>query len=104
MSFTSLLDKTATVKRLTYSGDKATYGAVSSFSCHLQQLNKEETNFVGGVYGTMFNMYCALNEDVVVSDEVTIDSKVYLVKAIRDIEFGQNPHKEVVLALPDKDN
>ena len=101
MSFANLLNKTATVKRLTDVGDKSTYASVGSFACHIQQMTPEETNFIGGVFGRTFKVYAKEDADVGLSDEITIDSVAYKIKAIKTLTYGNLPHLEIVAVLPD---
>ena len=97
MSFLNILDKTASVKRLTVSGNKEVYSASSSFNCALQPLSEVLAQQTGLDMTRSFRMYTEASASVTENDEVTIDSIVYKVRGIKFHDYGGTPHKSVLL-------
>lgn len=84
----------ASVERLTYTGNKATYASGATIAGHLQQA----TPFVQAQTASMYTLshlfWCAVDANINVNDNITISGNKYSVKGIWTNSYGINQHKE----------
>ena len=101
MSFTGFLKKTVTVKRLVGNQggnpDKFAFSTVGTISADIQPSSPETTQFVEGVAGETFNIFCEKGADIQKNDRVVIDGVDYTVKGMLEFDEGNIPHKEGVI-------
>lgn len=104
MSFASLLDKTATVKRLTANGDTEAYTTTISTSvkCNIQPISTEMAALGEGSYWQSYKMYCLNTENIKAGDTVTVNGTLYTVKGIQEFTDGNFPHFEIMLNRGDE--
>jgi len=93
---------TAVVKRLTagFGGDpdKSDYQTVvAALKCDIQQLDAEQSAFVGGVFGRTYNLFCDLATDIKMSDRVEEGGRNFTVKGVQNFDEGTIGHMEVII-------
>lgn len=90
-------NSTATIKRLTYSGNKGTYANQTTIVGHLQQANPFFQQQLAQIYTLSHLFWCASDALVNINDNLTIDNITYSVKGIQSNNYGVNKHKELHL-------
>lgn len=81
--------------RMVWYGESAEMDDSLGFKGHLQQVSGEVAESLGISYTKAFQIWCPINTDVVEGDELTSGSDTYNVKAIKTLNLGRNPHKQV---------
>ena len=102
MSLQQFFTKTVTVKRLVGgvggNPDKFDFQTVGTVMANTQPTTPEQQQFIDGVLGTSFNLYCARSADLKKGDRLTIDSIDYDLKGDpMDFDEGGIGHKEAVI-------
>ena len=91
---------TASVDRLSSASDKESYSSNGTIECHIQPMDAEASVLSGGAVGQSYKLYTETGVDLQVTDKITINSVVYIVKAEQDFtNFTPSafPHKEWVV-------
>lgn len=100
--FTSLLEHTVTVKRLTSTtGGRRTYVEVGPYPCIVQPLNAEQTMLHGLAMGRAFACYADIDDDVKTSDLAIVDDTTYHVSGVERRNYGDFPHLKLILHTED---
>lgn len=99
MSFTNLLEQTATVTRLAATtGIKKAYTTIGTYPTLIQPLSAITTPEVGMAMGKTYRAYFDITADVRVSDGVTDNlGNVYRVTGVMPRHYGSFPHLSVDL-------
>jgi hypothetical protein len=84
---------TFTVKRMVYTQNKGTKQALGSFKGHIQQTSLEIAQQLRNLFTITHSVWCAIDTDVQVGDELTKGANTYSVKAVQDNNIGINSHK-----------
>jgi 2-phospho-L-lactate guanylyltransferase (CobY/MobA/RfbA family) len=92
-------DKTFTNKRLVWYEETSELQDYSSFKGHLQQLGAEDAESLGMAWTKSFKIWCDIDTDIEVGDEIAEGSKSYTIKAIKILDMGGNKHKELYVEL-----
>jgi len=92
-------DKTFTNKRLVWYEETSELQDYSTFKGHLQQLSPEEANTLDIVWTKSFKIWCGIDTDIEVGDEIGYLGKNYIVRAIMYLDTGNNKHKELYIEL-----
>jgi hypothetical protein len=87
----------ASVQRLTYSGNKGTYGVAATVMGHLQQASPFVQAQTASMYTISHLFWCAIGSNIGVNDNVVISGATYSVKGIQTNNYGLNNHLEVHL-------
>lgn len=93
-TFTSQRSVSA-VKRLSYSGGKGTYSAVSgaTYSCYLHALSEKDAAVNAMQWGTAYAAIFELGADIRKADILTIDSVDYTVQGVATYSHGNAPRR-----------
>lgn len=93
---------TFTVYRLTYTGNKGSYGSSGTFMGHLQQASQEDIINGRQQESITHTIWCAPSTNVKVSDRLAADGRSYTVRAIQENDsVGANQHLEVLVERDD---
>ena len=81
-------DKAITaVKRLTYTGNKSSLVTTAvNFECYLEPLDAEMSQQSGVQWGTAFRAFLNTGNDVVIGDNITLNTENYVVKGKMDYD------------------
>jgi hypothetical protein len=88
---------TATVRTLTYTGNKGTYSNSATVLGHLQQASPFVQAQTASMYTISHLFWCAVGSAIAVNDNVVISGATYSVKGIQTNNYGINEHLEVHL-------
>jgi len=65
------------------------------FNGHIQQVSAEVAQSLGISFTKAFQIWCPIGTDVVEGDELVGGGYTYNVKAVKTLNLGRNPHKQV---------
>lgn len=89
------------IKRLTYTGSKATESSVGAGEGYLRPLAADESSLNGVQFGQAFQLIVETSLDIRVQDRVTIDSVEYLVRGVANHDRGgPTAYKACLVTLP----
>lgn len=95
---------TYTLDRLVQTGDKESYVTqAGTLKGHLQPASGEMVALTDGDFSKSFSLFTDVNQDILVADRITIDSKLYYVKSIKNFNIGTLQHKEIIIELSNND-
>lgn len=94
---TGFYTTTFTVKRMVYTGAKSALSTIGTFSGHIQQLAQEKVAELAGALKVSHSVWCAVDTDVNLGDQLTAGSDVYSVRAIQKNNVGNNTHLELLV-------
>lgn len=90
--------QSATIQRLTTSGNVDTYQAQSALiACLIQAFEPTRQDYLAQTLFKPHRMWCALDADIKEDDIVLQSGKRYTVRGIVKREQGNNPHLEILL-------
>lgn len=64
---------------------------------HLQQANQEMIERFGLNFQTSYSLWCDVNSDIKISDQLENEDYKFTVRAIQINDYGFNPHLEILL-------
>jgi len=101
LTFTN--QKSLTIKRQVYTGDKSTYTAVSgNFSGYLRPMTEEQSAVNGVQFGLGFMLITEIDVDIRQGDRVTIDSVGYTIRGVVNHDRGGvTKYKRAVMTKPE---
>lgn len=92
------------IKRLTYTGSKATSSSVGTAVGYLRPLAADQSSVNGVQFGQAFQLIVETSVDIRVQDKVTIDSVDYLVRGVANHDRGgPTAYKACLVTLPQDD-
>lgn len=93
-----LFTTTATVNRLSYTGDKSTYSSVGTVDGYLEPIDPNMTGAaVAGIQAQSHTFKCDGSSDILATDRLTIASQDYAVAGIRRYIVGSLDLLDVAL-------
>lgn len=103
MSLRTQYSVTATVKRLTGTGNKRDYTTVGTVKGHKQPLSDTFIGVVQGNLSKSFSFFVPVNANIVEGDQAVVGSDIYYVKGERKWDIGSSyqQHKELLIELKD---
>lgn len=104
MSIERWFTTTFTVYRQEYTSGKSDYVSQGTFDGHLQMASETDSiNLTGSITKLCF-LWCPLNSDVRAGDKLDESGDTYLVKEIRELNFGRDStkHKKIVCEKVDR--
>lgn len=101
-TFTS--QKSFTIKRQVYTGDKSTYTTVAgTFSGYLRPMTEEQAAVNGVQFGLGFMLITETDVDIRQGDRITIDSVEYTIRGVVNHDRGGiTKYKRAVMTKPEK--
>jgi hypothetical protein len=103
MGYSGPTNVTVSTERLAQTGNKESWQAyLTGIEGMLQPLGTEITAMTGGRFFQESRFICSI-VDILESDRMVIGSDRYTIGGVEKFDFGQNPHLEIVLRLPNKD-
>lgn len=92
------------IKRLSYTGTKATTSSVGTAEGYLRPLAADEASANSVQFGQAFQLIIETSVDIRVQDRVTIDSVDYLVRGVANHDRGgPTAYKACLVTLPQDD-
>ena len=102
MSFIGLLNTTVITQRLTRTGDKESWAtSLSSCKAHIQPLDIASSAVTDGAFFKSYKMWTQI-ADILDGDRVIDGSTTYVVKGVEKHNYGNIPHLEIQLDLPQR--
>jgi hypothetical protein len=91
---------TATNYRRAYGEDNKTARTeVGEFSCHIQDIDQEESESIGMRFMKGKALWCDEDTDIKKGDEVEVSDDKYKVAGILKRDYGNNQHLKVFIEL-----
>lgn len=84
-----------TNSRMVWSGEYSEIDEANEFYGHIQQMTAELTQSLGLTFTKAYTIWCSLDTDVAVGDELESGGYKYTVRAIKDLLVGNNKHKQL---------
>lgn len=92
------------IKRLTYTGSKATASSVGTATGYLRPLSADEASLNGVQHGQAYQLIVETDVDIRPQDRVTISSVDYLVRGVANHDRGgPTAYKACLVTLPQDD-
>lgn len=92
------------IKRLAYTGSKATTSSVGTAEGYLRPLTADESSLNGVQFGQGYQLIVETSVDIRPQDRVTIDSVDYLVRGVANHDRGGfTAYKACLVTLPQDD-
>lgn len=88
--------------RMVWDGEYSEIDEANWFYGHIQQTTAELTQSLALTFTKAYTIWCKLNTDVEVGDELESGSNKYIVRAIKDLLVGKNKHKQLFVEKQEK--
>ena len=98
----TFLEKTATIKRQVYTGNKSALSTVATAKCYLRPLTEEQAAANGLQFGQGHSLLVEKGVDIREADTVIIDAQSFTVSGVANHERMGIPHKRALLTKPQK--
>lgn len=94
-----LFNQSATLKRYdrVTGTNKLRYNTGTTIYCHFQPMDSGYSNTTDGGLSQAHRMWCDSTTDIREGDLITIDSKDYKVRGVKDYTISNYKHKRVIL-------
>jgi len=86
---------TFTNERMVWYDEASELEEETAFTGHLQQAGAELSESLGLTFTKAYVVWCSLNTDVEVGDQIGAIGKTFIVRAIKDLLVGNNKHKQL---------
>jgi len=96
-----LNQKDVTIKRLSYVGDKGTFGTVGTATGYLRPLSETQASLNGFQFGKAFALLVDDEVDLRESDTVTIDGEDFTVNGVANHDRLSIAFKRAIITKPE---
>lgn len=79
--------------------DRSAESVVDTVKGYLQSASADYAQYNALTIGKGYRFWCPLTANVVEGDILRVNNKDYKVRAVRELEFGCNQHRELALEL-----
>ena len=95
-------EKSFSVKRQTYVGDKSSFAIIATGTGHFRVLNEDQATINGLQYGQAHSLAVLLSVDIQETDKVLIDGIDYTVQGVATHNHGSAlDYQRVILTKPE---
>ncbi len=102
MALETFYTKTATINRLSYTGDVSSFSAVGTAKGYLRPLSETQASDNGFQFGQAFMFQVPVSVDIIEGDTLTIDGQIFNIKGVAIHDRFSIAHKRCLLTLPEK--